>query len=555
MTVMKSFTLILALLTMMGSFALAETPGVREIPLPTDAADVSYVRRREDIRFNVPGDMKAAGNFYAAALAQQQWTKSKKDNLQRNFWVQSFAKPGLSLEVRVDQRASGCEIRLTPQGFAWDEDLAPRPQNLPIPEDAKDLKYDDFFERIEFQSATTPEQLAEYYAEKLDSKTWSKSGADTVSANTVQLARTSGKASVTVSVRKDGDMSRVTITTKGMVWDELKAANAAKKAMEKVTERNSPASKKAVELPKRVEKPSKGIAQLAKLTSRCVITVDGKPIELSHVVAYECVSQGQWRTKIIAAESAINERPLLERLKSTGSDEGWDLKSPFLKLELDDQDRPTMISLFAEKLAGGASRDELEGQAIVEAGRARGTVKQKPKTFFKKEYSAEITFDVPLLTRDSTPTKRLVSAPLLPNAGKLTIGGRTNMLAHVTVYETRRFDEIVTAVLLTERPIDLAKLKASLAKPEQNDDAFNEFQPQIKLVIDAREQVNGINIWSDGLSLSGSGWDNIKASVAIEDGRARGTMKTTASQDAFGKKVDFDISFDASVLLLPAAVK
>ena len=61
--------------------------------------------------------------------------------------------------------------------------------------------------------------------------------------------------------------------------------------------------------------------------------------------------------------------------------------------------------------------------ALVEDGRARGTVKlNKPGSFFDKVYTAEISFDVPVLTRDSTPAKRLIDAPRFANAGKLTIG-------------------------------------------------------------------------------------------------------------------------------------
>src|SRR5262249_27836569 len=146
---------------------------------------------------------------------KQQWTKSKKDNLQKNFWVQSFAKKDLALEVRVDQQGSGCEIRLTPKGFAWDEDLAPRPKDLPIPEDAKEIKYDDFFEWIEFQSATPLDRLAEFYVGKLDAKIWSKSGNDVVTADRVQLLRTSGKATVTIAIHRDGDLSQVKLSTKG----------------------------------------------------------------------------------------------------------------------------------------------------------------------------------------------------------------------------------------------------------------------------------------------------------------------------------------------------
>lgn len=553
MAPLKSLASALAILFFSWNATWAQPPRVREIPLPAEASDVSYMRSRGDVRLKVDGDMKTVGIFYAATLAEQQWKKAKKDNLQRNFWVQSFAKENLTLEVRVDDRGGSCEIRLTPQGFAWDEDLAPRPQDLPIPEDAKELEYDDFFQRIEFQSATPVERLGEFYVGKLDAKTWSKSGADVVTADVVQLQRTSGAASVTVSIRQDGDVSEVKISTKGMAWDQVKAANAAKEAAAKVAAKNSPEPKQAVELPKRAEKPAKGIAQLEKLASRCVLTVDGNPIELSHVLAYESVSQGQWRTKIIATESEVSQRPLLERLKSTGSDEGWNLKAPYLRLELDEQDQPTSLSVFADRLAGGGSRSDLAGQAIVEAGRARGTFKLQPKKFFQKEYSAEVTFDVPLLTRDSTPAKRLADAPQLANGGKLIIAGQTHPLAHVTVYETRQSDDVVTAVLLTARPINLAKLKASLAKPEQNDNDFNDFQTQIKLTIDENEQVSSIYLWCDGLSLSGSGWENFKASAAIEDGRVRGTAKTTASHEAFGKTVDLDVSFDAAVLPLPAA--
>lgn len=544
-------------LSSIGSFGFAEEPRVQEIPLPKDATDVTYVRRRGDIRFNVTSDMKAAGNFYATVLNEQKWTKPKKDNLQKNFWVQSFVLKDLTLEVRVDQRESGCEVRLTPKGFAWDEDLAPRPKDLPIPKEVKELKYDDFFERIEFQSAMTLDQLADFYVDKLDTKIWSKSGTDVITSSAVQLRRSSGKASVDITVRREADLSLVKISTKGMVWDEIKDANTAAKKSEKVTDRNSTSTnpKKPVALPNRVEKPLKGIAQLEKLASRCVITVDGKAIELSQIIAYDCVSQGQWRTKIVATESAVKQQPLLELLKTTGSDEGWDLSPPHLKLELDDQDRMAAVSLSAVKLASGATRDDLEGQAIVEEGRARGTVKLKVKKFFEKEYSAEMTFDVPLLTRDSTPAKRLVNVPKLQNGGKLTIGGKTYSLSHVTVYETQQFDKTVTAVLITERPINLPKLKSSLSKPARNDDDFNEFQPQIKLIFDAREHLQGMSIWCDNLSISSSGADNIKTLVQIEDGRARGSTKTTESGEAFGKKYDFDITFDSSVLALPAPSK
>jgi hypothetical protein len=93
--------------TVLGLFGImlpvrADQMRVREIPIPEGATDVSFMKRRGDIRFQVPSDFKIVGSFYAKKLAEQKWLKSGKDNLQRNFWVQGFAKDKISLEVRVD---------------------------------------------------------------------------------------------------------------------------------------------------------------------------------------------------------------------------------------------------------------------------------------------------------------------------------------------------------------------------------------------------------------------------------------------------------------------
>lgn len=540
---------------------LAADLRVQEIPLPKDAVDASYMKKRGDIRFHTGADMKAAGSFYADVLGKQQWKKSKKDNLQSDFWVQSFEKENRSLEVRVEQRKQGCEIRLTPKGFLWDEDLAPRVKDLPIPEDSKEVTYDDFFERFEFQNNSSPEQLGQFYTDKLDPKVWSKSGTDLLTKGSVRLKRASGKATLSISIDQEEGFSHVKISTKGMSWDEIKTAKAAeKKSMKKsdaTASKSIEGGKRSLNLPKRVEKPKRGIAQLDKLKSDCVVMLEGKPIHLGNIIAYEAVSYGQWRTKIIATESVFRQQPLIELLKTTGSDEGWEPPSrPYVKLELNDQDAPSSMSLGAEGIAGGGSGSDLEGSAIVEDGRVRGTVKLKTKEFFKKEYSAEITFDVPVLTGDSAPAKLLVNATKLPNSGKLTIGGTASSLTHVTAYETMQFDQPVTAILLTEKPINLAKLKASLAKPARNDDDFNEFQTQVKLVIDSRDRLQSMFIWRDGLSVSSSGADNLTGQTLIEDGRARGTLKTTKPGEIFGKAMELDVSFDTSVIpLAPAAVK
>jgi len=151
---------------------------VRDIPIPDGATDVSYMKRRGDIRFQVTSDFNTAGDFYAKKLAEQKWTKSGRDNLQRDFWVQKFAKDKLSLEVRVDSRGEGSEVRLTPKGLMWDEDDQPTPKDLPLPKDATQLKYDDFFESIEFKSPSNVKTIAEFLTKELGERKWTKAATE-----------------------------------------------------------------------------------------------------------------------------------------------------------------------------------------------------------------------------------------------------------------------------------------------------------------------------------------------------------------------------------------
>ena len=146
------FCVAVLVLGRMSSWASGEELRVKDLPVPDGASDISFMKRRGDVRFTVDSDFKTTGNFYAKKLLDLKWTKSGKDNQQRTFWVQQFTKDKMSLEVRVDNRGTGSEVRLTPQGLMWEEDDQPSPKDLPLPKDATDIKYDDFFESIEMKS-------------------------------------------------------------------------------------------------------------------------------------------------------------------------------------------------------------------------------------------------------------------------------------------------------------------------------------------------------------------------------------------------------------------
>lgn len=529
---------------------------VRDLPIPDGATDITSMKRRGDIRFQVTSDFKATGNFYAKKLGEQRWTKSGKDNLQQNFWVQTFSKDKLSLEVRVASQDGGSEVRLTPKGLMWDEDDQPSPKDLPIPKDATGVEYEDFVEWIKFKSPSNVKTVADFLSKELAERKWTKAPTEFDFANFVRLEFTQEKSSLEIDVRADDTGSEVWMRTKGMNWDGVKEENErAKKTSKDVATKVPPKTEREDQpapQPKRKDKPKQGIAKLPKLPSEGTVTMDGKTFKLTSVIAYEVFSGDRWSTKIVATQKPIKQEALLAKLKKPDNVEGdgLNLPQPHLQVELDDEDRPVRLNLQADKTPGGGSSDELSGTALVEDGRARGTVKLKePGSFFDKVYTAEISFDVPVLTRDSTPAKRLTDAPKLANSGTLTMGNKTYKLPNVVAYEMKRFDDPVTAVVFSEKPLNMVKLKAAVGK-ESIDDYF-EFTPQVKLIIDAEDNLSSISIWADNVSVGGN--DDLAGDVVIEDGRARGTAKMTKPGEFFDKKYTFDLSFDVDVLAKPTS--
>ena len=553
----------LAVLGLIGvsTLALADEMRVRDLPIPEGATDITYVKRRGDVRMQVPSDFKTTGAFYAKKLAELQWTKSGKDNLQRNFQVQTYSKDGVSLEVRVDSRPGGSEVRLTPKGMMWEEDDQPTPKDLPLPADAKEIEYDDFFESIEFKCPSNVKTVAEFLSTELEKRKWTKAATEFDLATFVRMKFTQQKSLLSIDVRAADTGSEVAIKTKGMQWDAMKAEIERTEKESRKVAADTPQKKKAApvektaSLPKRKDKPKQGIDQLPKLPSEGTVVMDGKTFKLSHIVAFEAFENEQWSTKIVATQKPINQESLLAKLKKTGTDKNEDESNqvwpqPHVVVVLDEDDRLSRLSLQAAGTPGGGSGDDLAGTALIEDGRARGSVRLKePGSFFDKVYTAEISFDVSVLTRDSTPVKRLKDAPKLANAGKLTIGNKTYSLANVVAYEMKRFDDSMTTVVLSEKPLDMAKLKAALGKKAA--DSYFEFIPQVQLLIDAEDNLNSVSIWADNVSISGN--SSLEGDIVIEDGRARGTARMTEPGEFMDSKYNFEVKFDLEVLGKPAS--
>jgi hypothetical protein len=304
-----------------------------------------------------------------------------------------------------------------------------------------------------------------------------------------------------------------------------------------------------VEEPERIERPKQGVSKLPKLPNIGSARMGEKTYELNQMIAYEVISQGEWRTKIVASSKPVKQEKLLALLNKTGNDDDMEFPEPNIRVEIAADGEIAGVSYQLDGVSGGGNSGTI-GDVLVEDNRARGTLElEEEGEFFERTYTWQISFDTDVLTKASKAARVAQNLPKLENGGELTLGEGQWKLAHVVAYEAEVFDEVVTKVFISEKPINMAKLKASLAKDGTDDGVF-ETQPQVVLQIDDNDSVEQAAIWADNASISSNA--DLEGDATVADGRVRGTAKLSEPGEFFGKKYDFHVSFDVDVMPLPA---
>jgi hypothetical protein len=287
---------------------------------------------------------------------------------------------------------------------------------------------------------------------------------------------------------------------------------------------------------------------MPKLPNTGVARMGEKTYELNEVVAYEEIVDGEWRTKIVASAKPVKQEKLLALLKKDGNDEEMEFPEPSVRVEIGADGEVTGISYQLDGVSGSNNAGTI-GEVLVEDNRARGTLElEEEGEFFERTYTWKISFDTSVLTKESKPAKVAQNLPKLENGGQLMFGDGKWKLAHVVAYEAKQFDEIVTKVLVSEKPINMAKLKASLAD-DGTDNGIFELQPNINLVIDDNDSLERVSIWVDGASVSSNA--DLEDDITIANGRVRGTAKMSTPGTVSDKTYDFNVSFDLEVMQLP----
>ena len=87
--------------------------------------------------------------------------------------------------------------------------------------------------------------------------------------------------------------------------------------------------------------------------------------------------------------------------------------------------------------------------------------------------------------------------PAIPADGTMFLGGKNYKLTHFAVYDATVDDNELTAVMASERPISLAKVKAALKENEDDNDRILE-SPHVVVFFNKEGEIQNANLWADG---------------------------------------------------------
>src|SRR5688572_3668239 len=96
------------------------------------------------------------------------------------------------------------------------------------------------------------------------------------------------------------------------------------------------------------------------------------------------------------------------------------------------------------------------------------------------------------------------------NQGTLTINGQTYKLASALAYAQKIRNKPEVVVVLSEKPLDTAKLKKSFEK-NGNDDDYFPVERHVKLTFDDRGELLQLTIVAGGATILRSGDPNVKS--------------------------------------------
>lgn len=133
-------------------------------------------------------------------------------------------------------------------------------------------------------------------------------------------------------------------------------------------------------------------------------------------------------------------------------------------------------------------------------------------------------------------------------SGTLTLDNQTFKFTSVLAYENTVRNNKETVIILSEKPLDTAKLKESFKK-NGNDDDFYPTATHVKLTFDERDrgELSQLTIQSDGGVIIRSGDKNITATATIKDDAVKGKAGMLKPDKTGKKNFTLEASFDVKM--------
>lgn len=259
-----------------------------------------------------------------------------------------------------------------------------------------------------------------------------------------------------------------------------------------------------------------------------MITMDLKKIEDVTDVTLKHQTKAEWKEEEERAKEAIkNAQAAEEEAREAVAAAGEEMEESDLARQIREE-----AEMEVEKALGDANAQ------IAEALKGIPGRSEKPKASKKnadKKPAAKATIKEMATGKQSS-------------VGTLKVGDKSYTLKNIVAYEIDYYGDRKIRVYLSEKPANMTKLKTALAK-EQNDNDFNEFQPQVRLIVNPDGSVESYELWADNLSVSGNG--SLDGTVEVQDGRVVGSAKLTEEGEAGDRKYMFEFKFEGNVIPLP----
>jgi hypothetical protein len=198
---------------------------------------------QEHARYTTSAAPDAAVEFYRHEMPKFGWEESKApgdSRVQLDGFYLVFVQKGMKLQIQV---CANAERKTDVQVQSWVMDEAassdkgktarsqsdsaekanvagPRPKDFPIPDDAVETEFAALTKTVQFKSPSTIPKLMEFYRKGLKLADWSEDDKQQIPVlSEIGLCTfNKGKASLTITMNRDGDMTAVTVLTQGVEW-------------------------------------------------------------------------------------------------------------------------------------------------------------------------------------------------------------------------------------------------------------------------------------------------------------------------------------------------